>query len=206
MMNEKGKIFMKRLLEKLIVGGVGVSTLVACSADSINEEMSTLDATAANMTVAEVTVSSLEGTWNMYSMTSSDSVDFDQNDVYTYNLLEETDCFDPMYFDFGTDGTVATKQARLFFNSTGAFTCQDTGDYSATYDVLGNELSVTFTVDGMQYTETKTVSQYTENGEEFLKVTLTKQETNSAVYVANDPGTTVASEIQQIDMVYKKIL
>ena len=182
--------------------------LVACSADSTTEEMASLDVTASNMTVAEVTAASLEGTWNMYSMTSigeGNDVDFNKDGNYTYDLLSETYCFDAMFFTFKPDGTVATEQARLFFNSTGQFTCQTTGNYSATYNVLGNELSVTFSVDGNQYTETKTVSQYTENGEEFLKVTLTKEETSSAVYVANDPGTTVASGIQQIDMIYKKV-
>ena len=197
---------MKKLLQKLMVGGVGVSMLIACSADNVDEEMTTLNATTSTVEMQELTMNDLLGTWKMNSMTSSDAVDFDQNGVYTYDLLEETECFDPMYFIFNEDGSVATEQARLYFNSvTGAFTCSTTGDYTATYQISGDELTVTFLVDGVQYTETKTISRYSENGAEFLKVTLTKQETNSAVYVANDPGTTVASGIQQIDMIYKKV-
>ena len=197
---------MKKILQKLLLGGVGAAILTACSAESVNEEMSSLNASASVVEAQDLTMNDLVGRWDMYSMTSSDSVDFDQNGVYTYNLLEEKDCFDPMYFQFDDDGQVTTKQARLYFDgTTGKFSCNDTGDYTATYEITGNDLEVTFTVDGNQYTETKTISRYNENGTEFLKVTLTKAETNSAVYVANDPGNTVASDIQQIDMVYKKV-
>ena len=132
-------------------------------------------------------------------------VDFDQNGQYTFDLLEETDCFDSMYFVFYENGVVETRQARLYFNaSTGGFSCQTTGDYNATYSVSGNILTVNFTVSGSQYTETRTISRYSENGIEFLKVTLTREETNAAVYVTKDPGNTVASELRKIEMVYIK--
>ena len=205
MKKEKRKA-MKKLLQNLLVGGVGVISLIACSVESIDQEMTALNASTSTMEVQDLSMNDLVGTWNMYSMTSSDSVDFDQNEVYTYDLLEETECFDPMYFIFDNEGNVVTEQARLYFSSTtGEFSCQTTGNYSATYQISGNELTVTFTVNGVQFTEAKTVSRYSENGEEFLQVTLTKQETDSAVYVSDDPGNTVASDIQQIDMVYIKV-
>lgn len=197
---------MKELLQKMFIGGFGVTLMVACSAESADEELTGLNASTSTVLVQDLSMDDLVGTWNMYSMTSSDSVDFDQNGVYTYDLLEETECFDPMFFIFDNAGNIATEQARLYFSSTtGEFSCQTTGNYTATYQISGNELTVTFTVSGIQYTETKTISRYSENGEEFLQVTLTKQETDSAVYVSDDPGNTVASDIQQIDMVYLKV-
>ncbi|MDX1472357.1 MAG: lipocalin family protein, partial [Flavobacteriaceae bacterium] len=197
------------LIRKMFVAGVGVSLLVACSKESMNKEMKIQDVNAYTVEIQNLTVDDFVGRWNMYSMTSigeGNSVDFDQDGNFTYDLLEETDCFDPMYFLFDKEGNVTTEQARLFFNgTTGKFSCQTTGNYVATYQISGNYLTVTFTVDGVQYTETKTVSRYSENGIDYLKVTLTEAETNSAVYVANDPGNTVASDIKQIDMIYQKV-
>jgi hypothetical protein len=202
---------MRKLLRNLILGGVGMSMLAACSADSVNDEMNTLNASASIVEVQDLSMGDLVGRWTMHSMTSVGTdemaavpVDFDQDGVFTYDLLKETDCFDTMYFEFDNQGKVNTHQSRLYFGSTGEFTCQTTGDYAATYQISGNDLSVTFTVDGFQYTETKTINRYSENGIEFLMVTLTKAETNGAVYVANDPGNTVASELQKIEIVYKK--
>lgn len=183
----------------------------ACSTEEMSSDVQELNLSGtASVEEANILAADLVGTWNMYSMSSMETtVDFDQDGSRTNDLLEETDCFDPMYFVFKENGAVDTEQARLFFNSsTGMFSCQTTGDYSATYKVLngdsGSELEITFTIKGTQYTETKSIGLYTENDVEFLKVTLTKEETNAAVYVASDPGDTVASEIQKIEMIYKK--
>lgn len=193
----------------MLFAGFGGAMLIACSTESVDEQMDSLNATGTSEDqplADDISGNELVGTWNMFSMTSEfTTVDFDQDGNRTTDLLLETDCFDPMYFIFGAEGDVNTYQSRLFFSATsGEFTCQTTGSYNATYQVNGNELSVTFTVDGYQYTETKTISRYYENGNEFLKVTLTKGETNSAVYVADDPGNTVASDLQEIEMVYLK--
>ncbi len=197
---------MKNFLQKIILGGVGVSLLIACSAESLNDEGIALNATTNTFTNQELSTNDLVGRWNMYTMTSVETtVDFDQDGNHTNDLLLETDCFDPMYFVFHESGAVDTRQARLFFSAaTGAFTCQTTGDYVAAYSVSGNTLTVNFTVNGTEFTETRTVSRFSENGNEFLMVTLTKEETNAAVYVAKDPGNTVASAIQKIEMIYIK--
>lgn len=198
---------MNKIVQRLFAVGCAAVLLTACSAESVDEQMATLNAsgTTLNVQTADIQAGDLVGIWKMHTMTSSDSVDFDKNGSYTLDLLEETDCFDPMFFDFQFDGTVDTRQARLFFNSsTGQFTCQTTGDYKATYEVTGDKLSITFTIDGTIYTETKTVVLSTEGENEFLDVVLTKTETDAAVFISPDPGNTVASEIQKIDMRYIK--
>lgn len=184
----------------------GLIFLSACSSEEVSADMTGLNAATTTVAAQDYSFTDLVGLWTMYSMSSLETtVDFDQNGMRTNDLLEETNCFDDMYFDFKETGVVDTRQSRLYFSAaTGMFSCQSTGDYDATYTVSGNQLSVTFNVDGQQYTETKTIAIYTENGNEFLKVTLTNQETDSAVYVADDPGNTVASEIQKIEMIYIK--
>ncbi|WP_373057768.1 lipocalin family protein [Zunongwangia sp. H14] len=181
-----------------------VFTVLLASCEANRDELMEANAkmTTANLTIANT---DLIGTWNMYSMTSiGQNVDFNQDGNYTYDLLEETNCFDGMYFTFKEGGIVNTLQSRLYFTSTGEFTCQTTGNYDATYQVSGDQLTVNFDVDGSNYTEIKTIATYMENGENYLKVSLLKEETNSAVYVANDPGTTVASGIKEIEIIYKK--
>ncbi len=181
---------------------------IACSTDKMDSDVQELNLSGnASIQEADILAADLVGTWNMYSMSSMETtVDFDQDGNRTNDLLLETDCFDPMYFVFFENGNVDTHQSRLYFSSaTGMFSCQTTGDYSATYEILdGNKLSITFSIDGQQYVETRTISLFTEENNEFLKVTLTKEETNAAVYVAPDPGNTVASEIQKIEMIYLK--
>ena len=180
--------------------------LSACSSEEVSTDMTGLNAGTTAVAAGDYNFTDLVGLWKMYSMSSLETtVDFDKDGVRTNDLLEETDCFDDMYFDFKETGVVDTRQSRLYFSAaTGMFSCQTTGDYDATYAVQGNELTINFNVENQQYTETKTISIYTEDGNEFLKVSLIKEETNSAVYVANDPGNTVASNIQKIEMVYIK--
>lgn len=199
---------MEKTTFKLILTTFPALLLLACSGEDL-PAVENLSLNATSTAIAEsqdLIASDLLGTWEMYSMTSIETtVDFDQNGQPTNDLLEETDCFDPMYFIFKETGEVDTRQSRLYFNAqTGAFTCLTTGDYTATYAVSGNILTVNFTVNGTGYTENKTISRYSENGSEFLMVTLTKEETDAAVYVANDPGNTVASEIQKIETIYIK--
>lgn len=198
---------MKRNLLYAVVGIVLAPLVIACSAEEMSNDQQELNLSGtANMQEAQILASDLVGTWIMYSMTSDVAVDFDQNGNFTFDLLEETDCFDPMYFVFKENGDVDTFQSRLFFSSTtGMFSCQTTGNYTATYEILeGNELLVNFRVKEQNYTDKKSISRYTENNVEFLKVSLSKAETNAAVYVEPDPGNTVASEIQLIEMTYIK--
>lgn len=196
---------MKKIVTKLFIFGFIAALIISCSAEDADMELNSLNASGTVVQAEAVTANQLVGYWKMYSMTSNPDVDFDQNGVFTNDLLEENDCFDEMFFDFKDTGAVATRQSRLYFSAaTGKFSCATTGDYSANYTVSGNELTVTFSINGQQFSETRTVALYSEAGSQFLKVTLTKAETNAAVYVANDPGNTVASEIQKIEMIYIK--
>ena len=198
---------MKNYLSFFFSAFLCFQVLVGCSPQAItDDEMTLLNASTTTMETADYSVADVVGIWKMSSMSSvNTTVDFDQDGTRTNDLLLETDCFDPMFFDFKSSGDVSTHQSRLYFNaSTGMFTCQTTGTYPATYVINGNQVTFTFSIDGVSYTETKEISLYMEGGAEYMKITLTKEETNSAVYVADDPGNTVASDLQEIEMIYRK--
>lgn len=199
---------MKRNLLYALTGIVLAPLFFSCSPEQGSDDPQELNLSGTTLAQeAPILASDLVGTWNMYSMSSMETtVDFDQDGKPTNDLLEETDCFDPMYFVFRENGAVDTYQSRLVFSSTtGMFSCQTSGDYAANYEVVnGNELKITFTIDDQQYVEMKSITRYAENNIEFLKVSLAKAETNAAVYVAPDPGNTVVSEIQLIEMIYEK--
>lgn len=199
---------MKKKLYNFFVFAVCVGFTWGCSKEELatDADFLGLDASGTLVQTANITPAQLTGRWEMFTMTSNDSVDFDKNGAFTYDLLEETNCFDAMYFEFDSVSNVFTQQSRLYFDAaSGKFSCATTGDYAANYGINGNELTVTFKIGEQEFTETKTISLYSDgSGNEFLKVTLTKAETNAAVYVADDPGNTVASEITLIETVYKK--
>ena len=136
-------------------------------------------------------------------MVSDVAVDFNQDGDFNTNILTESDCFNNMYFTFDSNGDVQTTQARLYFDAQGNFSCSEK-NYTATYSVNQNELTVNFVVGGVPYTEVKQISITSDGTNEYLNITLTSTETDAAVYVANDPGNTVASDINQIDFTYIK--
>ena len=189
----------------LFFGSLCASVLFfSCSPDAtVIEDANALDSSASMTTAASITSADLVGTWNLQSMNSDVAVDFNSDGAYSKDILSESGCFDNMYFTFDPDGVVYTTQARLYFDPAGNFNCSEKS-YTATYSVDQNDLTVNFVVSGVAYTEVKQISITSDGTNEYLNVTLTSTETDAAVYVANDPGNTVASEINQIDFTYIK--
>lgn len=185
-----------------LVGGmmlIGITVFFqSCEPEtmSLNEEpITTVDAT--------IERSSLVGRWELESMDSDVAVNLNFDESSSTDILSETRCFDNMFYTFQANGDVTTGQAKLDFGpEDDEFKC-NYGEYSASYDVNDqNELEVTFEYNGSTLTETKSISLYEEGTEEFMKVTLSEMEASAYV---DDPGTTVASEIEEIIMVYKKV-
>lgn len=181
-----------------------VLLLFSCSPDAaVTEETNALDSNTSLNATAGIATADLIGTWNLHSMEADVAVDFNQDGNSSTNILSESSCFDNMYFTFEEDGDVLTTQARLYFGADGNFTCSEKS-YSATYEVNQNELTVNFVVNGVAYTEVKTISMTNDGTNDYLIVSLTSVETDAAVYVANDPGNTVASNINKIEFTYIK--
>lgn len=197
-------IAMKKMMMFLALAGFSGIGLSSCSSEPAEDELMVLNATGTEqVSSADISSGDLTGTWRIYSMSADVAVDFDKDGAGSQDILSETGCFSNMYFTFNQDGSVQTTQARLYFDTSGNFTCNEK-NYSATYEVTNNQLKVFFSVDGVSYSEVKDISLSGNGIDEFLHVSLTKAETSAAVYVAPDPGNTVASEIQKIDFVYIK--
>lgn len=149
----------------------------------------------------EITTADLIGRWEIHSMVGDQEVNFNGDGVSSTDMLSETTCFDIMYYDFQENGNVRTGQAKLWFDNEGDFTCFY-GEYDATYSVSGDILTVDFLLNGSPMTEEKQISLTSDEKGDFLHVTLSDWE--AATYV-NDPGTTNASHLTLIEMVYKKV-
>ncbi len=191
---------MKKTIARFFIGSLlSASLFTACTADDLSADGTDLNSES-RVEITDIAAGDLIGKWDMYSMTADVAVDFNADGISSEDLLEETQCFDPMYFSFDENGNITTNQANLYFEEDGSFTCKSK-EYMAEYEVSVNQLVVTFTMDGHVITDTKTVTLFREDGEEYLHVSLEKYETQAYV---NDPGTTVASEIERLDLVFRK--
>ena len=174
----------------------------SCSADAnLPEQTNALNSSTTLATSTEITAVDLVGTWKIQTMVSDVAVDFNQDGDFNTNILTESDCFNNMYFTFEANGNVLTTQARLYFDVQGNFSCSEKS-YTATYEVNQNELKVNFVVNGVSYTEVKSISMTSDGTNDYLNVSLTSFETDSAVYVTEDDGDNVASKIEKIDFSY----
>ncbi len=174
------------------------AVLNSCSVeDANNKEAVDLKMTQSNATY---TTNDLVGKWNIYRMTSDVEIDFDGDSNSSLEILTETACFNPMFYLFDELGEITTGQAKLSFLENGQFNCSY-GEYSATYKINGDQLSVTFLYNGNEKTETKIITLTTSGEDRFMHVTLLELETTAYV---TDPGTTTASDINKIEMVYIK--
>ncbi|MDT0648515.1 hypothetical protein [Autumnicola edwardsiae] len=200
---------------KKLAGAFGMIVMVAgltISCEPESDEMATSSKEVLKVSNATIEQSALVGRWELSSMTSDVAVDLDEpytndsTDTST-NILEETDCFNEMYFDFGDDNKVITGQAKLDFAD--GFSC-NYGTYSATYNIVNEndatKLVVTFEIDGMTITDSKTIELTTdESGQEFLHVILTDQEVDDASYINDGREDTVVKDITRLETIYTKV-
>lgn len=191
---------MKKIALNLFVLTVAATFSIGCSTETINEETSSLNATATVFEGQDIQQNQLVGTWKIVSMTSNVAVDLNADGSNSADLLDETTCFDPMYFSFDAQGTVETEQGRISVLED-RVECDGVGTYTATYEVSGNALAVTADFDGQPVTFTKTIGLSSDASGEYLHVALEDHEVDQVI---SDPGNTVASDIERIEVVYKK--
>lgn len=191
---------MKKIALNLLSLTVAATLFVGCSTDALTEENSSLNATATVFEGQDIQQNQLVGTWMIESMTSNIAVDLDADGSSSVDLLAETTCFDGMYFDFNAEGVVETEQGRISVLED-RVECDGRGVYNATYEVSGNTLTVTAEMNGQVVTLTKTIGLSSDASGEYLHVALEDYEVDQIV---SDPGTTVASDIERIEIVYKK--
>lgn len=191
---------MKKIALNLFALTVAATFATGCSTEAINEENSALNATATVFEGQDIQQNQLIGTWNIFSMTADVAVDLNNDGSSSTDLLAETTCFDPMYFDFNAEGVVETEQGRISVLEN-MVECDGTGIYTAAYEVAGNELTVTAEINGESYPIKKTIGLSNDANGEYLHVAIEEYEVEQIV---SDPGNTIASDIKRIEIVYKK--
>lgn len=191
---------MKKIALNLLFVGVTLFGVTACSTETAVDEMDSLNATASVFEGQDIKPAQLIGTWNILTMESDVAVDLNSDGVESTAILSESTCFDSMYFEFSANGTVGTQQARLSFPN-GEMVCDGDGFYTAEYTVSGNTLTVNAEIDGQPVTFTKTVGLSSDANGEYLHVALEDFEVDQFV---SDPGNTVVSDIQRIEITYKR--
>ncbi|UJH90821.1 hypothetical protein LZ575_19110 [Antarcticibacterium sp. 1MA-6-2] len=96
---------------------------------------------------------------------------------------------------------VTATQARLYFNynNTGIENC-DSGTYTASYTLTGDQLKISFVFNGQSASETRTII-LTENNQ-LLSISLPRSEASR--YINDDSGTATSS-IGNVEMKYRKV-
>lgn len=192
---------MKKSLKNFLVLGLFAPVFLACSTDDIMEDSPFLNAQGSIAEGEAIAAEDLAGTWVMHSMTSDIAVDLNFDEKSSTDILAETDCFNESFFTFTQDGVITTGQAKLDFDAdNNEFVC-GYGEYQAAYELDRNELMVEFEVNGSKIIQSKTIALSSDASGEYLHVSLEDYETAEFV---NDPGTTAASDIERIEIVYKK--
>ncbi|MDT0643407.1 DUF5004 domain-containing protein [Zunongwangia sp. F363] len=202
---------MKKLMKISLLTFMGFGGILS-SCEANQDEMMEVQEAQSKMFTANASIESnqLVGRWELVSMTSDVAVNLNDGEPdSSTNILEETDCFNKMYFEFFDNGALETGQAKLDFSAaSNGFSCES-GVYFAQYDINNegesSKLDITFDVDGMTVTETKNISLSSNENGEFLTVTLTASEVDQANYINDGRENTVVGDITSLETVYKKI-
>lgn len=191
---------MKRIALNLFALTFSTIFFTACSTETMNDETSSLNAIASVYEGQDIQQNQMLGTWKIISLSSNVAVDLNGDGKSTTELLNETVCFDSMYFTFNAEGVVEAEQARMSLDNE-ELKCEGSETYSAAYKVSGNKLSVTANYDGQQVTFRKTIGLSDDEAGEYLHVAVEDYEVEQFI---SDPGNTVVSNVERIEIVYKK--
>lgn len=116
---------------------------------------------------------SITGTYYMTAFNSSIPTDLNGDGTNSINQMNETPCFNGSFITLNDDATFTANGKGIeidFTGSTTTTTCFDDGIISGTWALVGNQLSITYMDQGVQYTDVAILSGNTivstvENGE-----------------------------------------
>ena len=117
--------------------------------------------------------SSVVGTYYMTAFNSSVPTDLNGDGVASVNQMNETNCFNGSFITLNSDNTFVADSKGLDINidgTTSTIECFHDGNFTGTWVLVGNQLYITYTEDGDEYTDVATLSGNTivstvENGE-----------------------------------------
>lgn len=117
--------------------------------------------------------SGVVGTYFMTAFNSSIPTDLNGDGIASVNQMNETNCFNGSFITLNSDNTFVADSKGLDINidgTTSTIECFDDGNFTGTWALVGNQLYITYTEDGDEYTDVATLSGNTivstvENGE-----------------------------------------
>ncbi|WP_445715960.1 lipocalin family protein [Flavobacterium sp.] len=98
----------------------------------------------------------ITGTYFMTAFNSSIPTDLNGDGISSTNQMNETNCFNGSYITLNANNTFVANSKGLDINSNGSTStieCFDDGDFSGTWFISGNILSITYMDQGVEYTD-----------------------------------------------------
>ena len=117
--------------------------------------------------------SSVTGTYYMTAFNSSIPTDLNEDGSASTNQMNETNCFNGSFITLNSNNTFVANSKGIDINTNGATStieCFDEGNFTGTWALSGNQLSITYLDGGVEYTDVATLSGNTivsnfQNGE-----------------------------------------
>lgn len=117
--------------------------------------------------------SSVTGTYYMTAFNSSIPTDLNGDGSASTNQMDETNCFNGSFITLNANNTFVANSKGIDIDASGATSiieCFDEGNFTGTWSLSGNQLSITYIDGGVEYTDVATLSGNTivssvQNGE-----------------------------------------
>ncbi|MDP5001973.1 MAG: lipocalin family protein [Flavobacterium sp.] len=117
--------------------------------------------------------SSITGTYYMTAFNSSIPTDLNGDGSASTNQMNETNCFNGSFITLNSNNTFVADSKGIDINTNGTTStieCFDEGNFTGTWALSGNQLSITYLDGGVEYTDVATLSGNTivstvQNGE-----------------------------------------
>lgn len=126
------------------------------------------------------TTSSTVGTYYMTAFNSSIPTDLNGDGIASTNQMSETICFNGSFITLNTNNTFIADGKGMDINIEGSVStiqCVDDGDFSGTWVLNGNQLTLTYIDEGeeviLTFTKTGNTLKYTLSGGEVIGTTST---------------------------------
>src|SRR5690606_14981988 len=110
-------------------------------------------------------VTNPEGMYVMTAFTVSEPQDLNNDGTASPDIMDETECFENSFVQINSDNTFTASgegmEINLDENFEAAVACSDEGSYSGTWTMSGNNITMQYTMDGEEVSETFKVTDST---------------------------------------------
>ncbi len=160
--------------------------ITSCTSDDNNQVTTLTDADV----IAE---------WQLIEINSDPAIDIENDGTTDTNLMLQTTCFDGWGLDFDANGTLTADYAEIEIdpNAIASLICTPQTD-TGTYNISGNNLTVSATIDGT--TETQTIAITITNN--VMSILVTESDITSFFAI---PDGEIYSELVSLEFVLQKV-